>query len=391
MKNLLLGVLFFSTASLAQNTKGVEVPETVVDSLVGSVDDYNIRNGDDRLDFGLVIPSLTKAQVMDFNLSYVLSSETAVIRAAGQKINVPSNLSLPKQNERYSFFTIRVDKPEFKLPLTSQGLPSEVVALEGRFPFTSTVDNLRAGKPLFTVINSFSFKSYSVSPLDVNAPDAPLALSVGQRAINGAQVEFISPLAEDTDFVTLGLNLASSIGEDSTIRHFPIDIKTLEQPEFLKTDLASNTTPLVVSIPKAVFESAEDASTKPFPFTMVWGEAAPAVSLPLAKTFVSFRSENTEADQIDIDFTKITNVDVIGIEATFVDAEGGEVQNTFEIGNFKELVIIVIPEGAARARVDIYAIDSDPILASIIVENALTEDDILKEAKYITRYEEDLY
>jgi hypothetical protein len=390
MKNLLLlGVLFFSSvlnsSAFAQNEEVPETPEIIIDSLVGTADGFSVRNGDDKLDFGLVIPTLTKAQVMDFNLSYVLSSETSVIRAVGQRINVPSNLSLPQQSERYSFFTIRIDKPEFILPIATAELPPEIVILEGNIPFANTVDTLRSGKPLFAVINSFTFESYSLSPVD--APTAPQELTVGASSIEGEQVEFKSPLAEDPEFVTLGLNLASSLQEDGTLRHFPIDIKTLEFPEFLKTDAESVTTPLVVSIPKDVFESAADASSMPFPFTMVWGEASPDVSLPLAKEFVSV---NADLSEINIEFSNLNNVDVLGMNSSFLDADGNLISSTFTVGGFQGTISVLVPENTVRARVDVYAVDADPIKTSMILENALSEDDILVEAKYITRYEEDL-
>jgi len=385
MKNLvLLGLLFFSSATFAQNT---EEPETV-ESLNGSVDGFSVRNGDDKIDFGLVIPTLTKAQVMDFNLSYVLSSETSVIRAAGQRINVPSNLSLPKQNERYIFFNVRIDKPEFKLPITTSEPPTEVVALQGSFPFASTVDVLRAGRPLFSVINSFTFSSYSVA--SVVSPEEALELSVGENDIEGETVEFTSPFSEDEDFVNLGLNMSTNLSENGPSRYFPIDVKTLEESEFLKTDTASDTIPIVVSIPKAVFDSATDASALPFPFTMVWGEANPAAALPLAKNFMAL-TEVDEVAMLEVDFQKIADLESLGMKSTFTDESGDIIQTAFEFGGLKDsLWQILVPENTKRIRVDVYAIDADPILASIIVENAVFEADILNQAKYITRYEEDI-
>jgi len=385
MKNLaLLGLLFFSSATFAQNT---EEPVTV-ESISGAVDGFSVRNGDDKIDFGLVIPTLTKAQVMDFNLSYVLSSETSVIRAAGQRINVPSNLSLPKQNERYLFFNVRIDKPEFKLPITTAEAPTEVVALQGSFPFGSTVDVLRAGRPLFSVINSFTFSSYSVAPLE--SPEEPLSISVGKNSIEGDTVEFISPFSEDDDFVSLGLNMSTKPSEGGLTRHFPIDVKTLEQPEFLKTDTVSDTTPIVVSIPKSVFDSATDASAQPFPFSMVWGDAAPTNSLPLAKNFMRL-VEVDETRVLEVDLKEIEGLETLGMKSTFTDDNGDVIITSFEFDGLKDsLWQLSVPDETKRIRVDVYAIDADPILASIIVENAIFEADILDQAKYITRYEEDI-
>jgi len=387
MKNLFLsGVLFFSFSVFAQSADRVLDLQERTGALAGSVAGFNVRNGDDKLDFGLVIPTLTKEQVMDFSLSYMLSAETSVIRAAGQRINVPSNLSLPRQSERYSFFNIRINKPEFKLPIATATLPPKVVVLEGSFPFANTVDSLRSGLPLFAVINSFDFKSYSQQ--SITNVDEPLALKVGENTVDGAALEFVSPLGEDDEFVTLGLSMASqnTFTEDVT-RYFPIDVKTLELPQLLKTDSLSDTTPIVVAIPKTVFESASDASQKPFPFTMVWGESAPALSLPLAKDFVTLSVDQL---QYDVDFTKINMVSVLAMKATFLDADKSEISSSISIGNFQAQIKVPVPEGAVRSRIDVYAIDVDPVKVSILLESGLSAADILREAKYITRYEEDL-
>lgn len=383
MKNLiLLYILLLSGFAFAQeNGEDREVKESI--ELKGDVDGFNIRNFDDKIDFGLVIPTLSKEQILDFNISYVLSSKIAVVRAAGQKIEVPSNISLPNQSERY-FITVRLNKPNFELPVTTASTPEDIVVLEGRFPFESTVNALRSGRPISSVINSFSYSSYSLfSVMDSNAP---LKLSVGNSPIDGAAKIFESPFEEDIEFVTLGLNLASLTKEDGTLKHFPVDVRTLERPVELFTDALSDNTPVVVAIPKNVFTSTADAGKKPFPFTMVWGEAAPFTTLPLAKDFMS-RSNGS----LFLSPEKLDAFSVLAHNITYLDENKNVISSTLSFDPLPTEIALENLENASRIRFDVYAADPDPILSSVMLSNfPFGNDDLFSRTKYVTRYEENL-
>lgn len=363
-------------------TSSATVAQTQNLTIEGSVDGYNTRNFDNKLDFGLVIPTLSKKQVMDFSLSSVLSTETDVIRAAGQSIRVPSNLSLPRQSERY-FITIRINKPKFRLPIHSAELPKTVAVLEGHMPFESTVDALRGGSPLFSVINSFTFKSFTLAP--ITDLEEEVQITAGENTIEGDETEFALPLETDKDYVSLGLNLNSTFSEEGETTYFPIGIKTLERPQNLKT-LGETTTPAIVTVLKSTFESTgEESKDKPFPFSLVWGESKPEVTLPLGKDFI----EVTEGENLsfNIDNSKLTDFKVIAYKVTTYDNELNIItEDTFKELDGGELIADV---EIKRLRVDVLAIDPDPILTSIM-NDPVTDDEIFEQAKYITRYEKDL-
>ncbi len=346
----------------------------------GSVNGYETRNFDNKLDFGLVIPAQTKTQIMDFRLSSVLSTKTDVIRAAGQSIEVPSNLSLPSQRERY-FITIRINKPNFRLPLHSENVPTDVVVLEGHMPFKSTVDTLRGGSPLFSVINSFTFKSYTTSNLlDL---ESELNLTAGQNQIEGEKVLFEMPFETDEDYVSLGLNLNSIISDEGVATYFPINIKTLESPQSL-TSFDELSTPLIVSVPKKTFESTgEESEGKPFPFSLVWGDSTPSHTLPLGKDFV--KVDQTDGFLVEIINSTLEDFTVLSFKVSTYD----EALNLLSEEHFSELESIEFENSDEifRLRVDVMAVDPDPILNSLRYFD--NNDDLLNQAKYISRYEKD--
>ncbi len=378
MKDL---AIFITTVLFSLNAFSANEQNELI--LHGSVDGYETRNYDDKLDFGLVIPTLSKEQVLDFSLSSVLSSKTDVIRAAGQRINIPSNVSLPRQSERY-FITIRINKPSFRLPVLSEELPETVAVLEGSMPFRDTVDTLRSGSPLFSVINSFTFKSFSLSPITDLEED--LELTAGENAIEGETVTFDVPFETDRNYVSIGLNLNSTMDEAGNSKYFPVNIKTLERPQDLLS-IGENSTPVIVTIPKSTFESgAEEAANSPFPFSLVWGESQPEVMLPLAKDFVEFnRDENGLV--LTVDNSQLLDFKVIAYKATTYDSEGAILtEDTFET---MEDMAWSLDIPVSRIRLDVLAVDPDPIVESINNDYMLSEE-IFGQAKYITRYEKDI-
>ncbi|MGH1468275.1 MAG: hypothetical protein ACRBBP_05260 [Bdellovibrionales bacterium] len=378
MKDL---AIFITSVLFSLSTVAADEQSELI--LHGSVDGYETRNYDDKLDFGLVIPTLSKEQILNFSLSSVLSSKTDVIRAAGQRINIPSNVSLPRQSERY-FITIRINKPSFRLPVLSDELPETVAVLEGSMPFTDTVDTLRGGSPLFSVINSFTFKSFSLSPITDLEED--LELTAGENAIEGETVTFDVPFETDRDYVAIGLNLNSTMDEAGNSKYFPVNIKTLERPQNLLS-IGESSTPVIVTIPKSTFEAgAEEAAGLPFPFSLVWDESQPEFMLPLAKDFVSYE-RNDEAHGLIVDNSQLLDFKVLAYKATTFDSEGAILtEDTFE--TMKDMAwSLDIP--VSRIRLDVLAVDPDPIVESINNEYMLSEE-IFEQAKYITRYEKDV-
>ena len=59
----------------------------------------DLTKKDGFIDFSLTIPTFTRQSLLHFDLSSVISPEVDTISVIGQKVELPSNLSLPKQKE----------------------------------------------------------------------------------------------------------------------------------------------------------------------------------------------------------------------------------------------------------------------------------------------------
>ena len=122
--------------------------------LKGQVTQLPVADGDKLIDFGLVMPALSKADILNFDLDQVISPYTDILTVAGQDAPLPSNVSLPKQKEKY-FFNLTVEKPIYRIMAPTLG-PKRFYAARGRFPFKPVVDELRAGKPFYELLNYFT-------------------------------------------------------------------------------------------------------------------------------------------------------------------------------------------------------------------------------------------
>lgn len=122
--------------------------------LRGEVTQLPVQNGDKLIDFGLVMPAMTRADILNFDLDQVVSPFTDILSVAGQKAPLPSNVSLPTQKESY-IFNLTISKPIYRLMVPTLG-PKTFYAARGRFPFKKVVDDLRGGTPFYKVLNSFS-------------------------------------------------------------------------------------------------------------------------------------------------------------------------------------------------------------------------------------------
>lgn len=138
----------------------------------GNVTDLPVVNGDKLIDFALAMPLMKKSELLNLDLAQVISPYNDIISAAGQKIGVPSNISLPKQKESY-FIGITLDKPVYRLKTPTLG-PKKLVSIRGRFVFKSVVDQLRAGKAFYEVLNDFTYygggtaEALAISPVTNN-------------------------------------------------------------------------------------------------------------------------------------------------------------------------------------------------------------------------------
>lgn len=203
--------------------------------LRGKTSGHPVRNKDDIIDFSLVMNALTRQDLLNFQIQKVVSPLSDVIKAVGQEIPVPSNVSLPKQTEKKFLFDVTLDKPQYRLQFAQNGFQRVFVA-RGRFPFDDVVDGFMGKKPIVELINFFSINGGSirdvmidgtVTNLDVPVNDltfkdkkafkAP-ALKAGQTMIALAASDNNGYLIP-TDFKKLNTNQTVQL---STWPEFPV-------------------------------------------------------------------------------------------------------------------------------------------------------------------------
>lgn len=149
--------------------------------LRGQVTQLPVQNGDKLIDFGLVMPALTRADILNFDLDHVISPYTDILSVAGQQGSLPSNVSLPTQKENY-IIGLTISKPVYRLMVPTLG-PKTFYAARGRFPFKKVVDQLRDGAPFYELLNDFSI-------LGGGLRDAQIVTGQTVLDIPGTELEF---------------------------------------------------------------------------------------------------------------------------------------------------------------------------------------------------------
>ncbi|MBX3041488.1 MAG: hypothetical protein KF789_12340 [Bdellovibrionaceae bacterium] len=136
--------------------------------LSGTTTGHTIKDNDGFIDFGLVISALTRNDILAFDLTKVISSQMDSISVVGQKLDIPSNVALPRQRETY-LLPIRLEKPAYRLSFAKEGV-QRVFAAQGRFPFKAVIDEARREVPFYDLINHFSITGGVVRDIQIKGP-----------------------------------------------------------------------------------------------------------------------------------------------------------------------------------------------------------------------------
>jgi hypothetical protein len=193
-------------------------------------------------DYAIVLPALQKTDLFHFSMDMIISPQNDVITIYGQKIKLPSNLTLPTQDQSYFLLPFTLSKPDYRNYFSTSGT-QKVLALHGQFPFHKVVDKIRAKTPFYQVINDMTIVGGGLADVNVYGKtqsadiDATSLSFTGHRTIQNENIgagQFL-----------LGVALAQMQGY-----LVPTDIKNLAagSQNSLLTD--SNSTMQVLSILK---------------------------------------------------------------------------------------------------------------------------------------------
>lgn len=203
---------------------------------------HEIKNYDDQVDFGLVAESMSKEDLLTFDINKIISPLSDVMSVVGFDLNIPGNLSLPKQKESY-FVPLTLTKPTYRITTLSPG-PKKILALRGRFPFKAVVDELRnGGKSYAELINRFDLFGGVLQ--DVNVTQNRTSLNLNTKAMNfTGQTQIVAPFFKSQETF-----LAISATEDNG-SWFPTDIKKLEPSQQQALKLLPNSKSFVIGVLK---------------------------------------------------------------------------------------------------------------------------------------------
>lgn len=209
-------------------------------TLAGQTSGYNIVDRDGIVDFGVVIPALTKQTLFNFDISSFISPQTDTITVIGNTIEVPKNISLPKQKESY-FLPIELNKPDYSLSFRTPGEKMIFVA-RGQFPLEDVINEVRSGKEFYELTHLFNLKGGALRQIDIQQD---MALNIPVNELNFTATRQVKAPAYAADEVVLSAALAFWKGW-----YYPTDVKMLEASKTRNLSTAVGGTPHLVSILK---------------------------------------------------------------------------------------------------------------------------------------------
>ena len=201
----------------------------------GQVKDLPVVNKDKLIDFALVLTSFSQNDFVHINQEQFISPYIDNLSILGQVVPVFSNASLPEQKEAYLVpVPLTVAKATYTKFLSSVG-DKKIISMSGQFPFKSVVDDLKAGKSFFDVINYFDI--FSLGSLNIN-----LSKSTTNNHFSGVTVQLdrkmtlTAPVVSNEEQVLiLPMNAVSNYFLPSGIKKF----NSAESAQFNTLDTSS--------------------------------------------------------------------------------------------------------------------------------------------------------
>lgn len=205
--------------------------------LKGSTTGFGQLKTDGFLDVGLVFPAISKGAVSTLNIANLISPEVDHMTVLGQDLTIPSNVTFPDQSENY-IFPIRFNKPQYRWYEAETGA-YKFLALHGRLPFRQTVDDLRANKSFFEIINTIDFREGSVNSMTLSQPTQSTNLAVNGGAF-AKTLSFTAP-----NYAGGNIVLAAAISQEEGL-FYPTDLKNVAAGANVMLATPQTTTPKLI-------------------------------------------------------------------------------------------------------------------------------------------------
>lgn len=252
----------------------VEPPPTI--QIKGTTTGYGRLASDGKVDFGLVIPALTRETMFTFDLATLISPDADVIKIIGNEVKIPSNISLPEQKETL-VLPITLNKPDYRMFVRKPGA-YRVGVSHGQFPLQKVVSDLRAGKSFLDVVNAFEFKELGQKTVNITKDVQGVDLAVNQTQLKDSFNVQAPTLPAGLTMLGVGL-----YEQDGTF--VPTDVKrfTSGQKMALRTNSAAGPSSLLAILLADEAHTARSPGVEPSAVTdlnRLSFAAAPAGTIP---------------------------------------------------------------------------------------------------------------
>ncbi len=217
--------------------------------LSGVAQNLPIKDNDGQIDFGLVMSALSRNDILGFDISKVVSLQTDSFSIAGQTVNVPSNISLPKQKETYFFFGLTINKPNYRLYFPDLG-PAKVFAARGRVPLNALVS--AGNSPVYDLINSFKISGGSVQ-------DVTLTTGTNVQNFVMTDLNFTASAAFTAPNFSSDQTVVALAAADLNGSLIPTDVKNVPAGQTMNLALHPTANPVAIGVLKNSSEFTGDA------------------------------------------------------------------------------------------------------------------------------------
>ncbi len=214
--------------SVLANTNSVQINSTeAMTPISGITTGYNKsieRKKDGYVDVSIVMPALTKKSILFFDLNNIISPKSETIKVLGQRLPLPSNLSIPKQKESY-LLTFKLNKPKYTVFVSKKGRQS-ISAIHGKFKVRKVVDQILEGKPIVNLLNDTSFIGGDQITVDTNKKTDSQNLHIKNFQYNG-KAKINAPIYDSRNLSLFSLPLAYINNS-----YHPTDLKYVQSGKF---------------------------------------------------------------------------------------------------------------------------------------------------------------
>lgn len=256
-------------------------------SMKGTVSGITTKDKDGYVDFAIALDSMTKRDLLNFNINKIVSPWTEKMSVMGFEFPIPQNIFVPKQKESY-ILAVTLQKPWFNLFYDSYGKKS-IYTIQGKFPMKKVISELQNKKPYYELVNLFDFSSSGQLSYD-------FLTTTTQPTLNSAQIKLdknysVKAPKVDTGQVALGISAFKDAGSFQ-----PLDVKYMLSEQTVKFKSTATALPYFIGVVKNSTEFEGDTANAERMSVSIDAPSATMNYLPLMNQPTWLSSANLQID-----------------------------------------------------------------------------------------------